>query len=69
MSDVTSLDIRVPIGGTFGVLGLMLAVYGAVARPQTSAGININLWWGIVMLVFGIALFAFGWSATRSRGP
>jgi len=65
MSDVTSFDIRVPIGGTLGVLGLILAVYGAVARPQTSAGINIDLWWGIVMLAFGLVLFAFGWSAMR----
>ncbi len=59
--DVTSLDIRVPIGALFGVLGLILAGYGLAtngdaAQYAPSGGVNINLWWGLAMLVFGVAL-------------
>jgi len=46
------LDIRYPIGLMFGSLGLIIAVYGALTN-HLSLGININLWWGLVMLVFG----------------
>jgi len=55
------LDIRAPIGGLFTLLGLMLAGYGLVASgsggpADTSSGTNVNLWWGLVMLVFGLAM-------------
>ena len=65
MSDMASLDIRLPIGALFAFLGAILTAYGAIARPQTSVGINIDLWWGAVMLVFGLVLLAFGWSSMR----
>ena len=59
--DITSLDIRLPIGGLFAVLGLILVVYGAVTSGNAeqyarSGGLNINLWWGAAMLVFGVAM-------------
>jgi hypothetical protein len=50
------LDIRLPLGLMFTAIGLLLAVYGALAEeslPQRASGININLWWGLGMLVFG----------------
>jgi hypothetical protein len=50
------LDIRVPIGLLFCAIGLILVVYGAVSGPvqyERSLGININLWWGSVLLLFG----------------
>jgi len=55
------LDIRAPIGGLFTLLGLMLAGYGLVASgsggpSDLSSGTNVNLWWGLVMLVFGLAM-------------
>jgi hypothetical protein len=61
MSAAEGLDIRTPIGGLFTVLGGMLAVYGLFApgssgSPDRSSGANVNLWWGLVMLVFGIVL-------------
>jgi hypothetical protein len=50
------LDIRIPIGLLFSILGGILALYGAFtdsALYQRSLGVNINLWWGLVLLLFG----------------
>jgi hypothetical protein len=63
MSTAAELDIRAPIGVLFTVLGVMIAGYGLFAwRPAGASGsasdINVNLWWGIVMLVFGLVLLA-----------
>jgi len=58
MSSMEGLDIRAPIGGLFSLLGLMLAGYGLVAGSRTASDVapvtNVNLWWGIVMLLFGV---------------
>jgi hypothetical protein len=57
------LDIRLPIGLMFAIFGLLLACYGLVGDKtiyQRSLGININLWWGLVMLIFGIVMLALG---------
>jgi len=57
------LDIRLPIGLMFAILGGLLVVFGLVGDKsglQHSLGINVNLWWGIVMLVFGTLMFIFG---------
>ena len=59
MSGEASLDLRLPIGGLFSVLGIMLAGYGLATGSNTemyvkSGGMNINLIWGVVMLVTGI---------------
>ena len=49
------LDIRWPIGLMFTLIGVLLAVFGAVkASYSVSLDININLVWGIVLLVFGV---------------
>lgn len=60
-------DIRLPIGYLFTILGALLALYGLVtnsAAYQRSLGININLSWGVVLLVFGLLMLFF---ARRSR--
>jgi hypothetical protein len=62
------LDIRWPIGLMFSIVGLLLAGYGLVtggAIYQCSLGININLIWGVVLLVFGGAMLAL---AKRAAG-
>jgi hypothetical protein len=61
MNAPEGLDIRAPIGGLFTMLGAMLAGYGLFASgsgrsSDLSSGVNVNLWWGLVMLVFGIVL-------------
>jgi hypothetical protein len=63
------LDIRLPIGLMFSIVGIMLLIFGAVADRAIytrSLGININLAWGIVLLIFGGLMFFFG---LRTRRP
>jgi membrane protein implicated in regulation of membrane protease activity len=69
MSGGTGLDVRIPIGGLFTLLGILLASYGLAtagdtALYATSMSVNLNLWWGLVMFVFGALLL---WGATRGR--
>ncbi len=57
------MDIRLPIGGLFSILGVMLVVYGVITRGSEmyvtkSEGINVNIWWGLVMLAFGLVMLA-----------
>jgi membrane-bound ClpP family serine protease len=61
MSGETALDIRLPIGGLFAVLGLMLAGFGLATAGDASLyarslAVNVNLWWGLIMLAFGVGL-------------
>lgn len=53
------LDIRLPIGLMFSILGALLTLYGLVSDPglyRRSLGINVNLWWGAALLAFGIVM-------------
>ena len=53
------LDIRLPIGLLFTCIGILLSVYGLVAKDHSiSQGRNVNLTWGIVILVFGVVMLA-----------
>jgi len=54
------LDIRLPIGVLFTLLGALLVVYGLASDPriyQRSLGLNVNLGWGLVLLVFGLLMW------------
>jgi drug/metabolite transporter (DMT)-like permease len=62
------LDIRWPIGLLFVIFGALLAGVGAFSDPgvyRRSLGVNVNLWWGAVMLVFGALMLGFGIRASR----
>jgi hypothetical protein len=66
------LDVRLPIGGLFIVLGLLIGAYGVATSSDTalyarSLSVNINLWWGGVMWVFGLALVALALRGLRVR--
>ncbi len=57
------LDIKIPIGLMFTILGLLLAVFGLATSGDAelyhrSLGININLWTGLVMVVVGVFMLA-----------
>lgn len=63
------LDIRLPIGWMFSVFGALLAGFGLISDEsiyQRSLGINVNLWWGIVLLVFGLSMLFLGQRGTRA---
>lgn len=63
------LDIRWPIGLMFTLIGVLLTGYGAVnASASVSLGININLIWGVVLLVFGGSMLFGAWRGTQSNG-
>jgi hypothetical protein len=59
-----SLDLRIPMGLMFTIVGAILSIYGLVTHGSPiyarSAGIDINLIWGVVMLVFGLIMFLTG---------
>jgi len=55
-------DLRLPIGILFSIYGLLLTIYGLISNKEQyarSLGINVNLVWGIVMLIFGLVMFFF----------
>jgi len=63
-------DLRLPIGLLFIAYGAILLIYGlftSEAMYQCSLGINVNLLWGAVMLVFGGIMFALAFY-TRRKG-
>ncbi len=62
-----TFDLRLPIGIIFTIYGFLLTAYGVFSNKEQyarSLGININLIWGIVMLVFGLVMLYF---AKRSK--
>jgi hypothetical protein len=72
------LDPRIPLGWMFTLAGFVLTFYGLKTNDTPalfakSLGINANLWWGIVLLAFGTAMFTLGrWeqrTAERKRLP
>jgi protein-S-isoprenylcysteine O-methyltransferase Ste14 len=55
-------DIRRIIGAVFVLYGVILVVVGVVgshAVKTKAVGVNINLWTGLAMLVFGVLMFAW----------
>jgi len=62
-----NLDLRLPIGLMFSIFGVMLTAYGLLSDAaiyDRSLGINVNLWWGVVLLAFGLVML---WFALRAR--
>lgn len=66
-----NLDLRIPMGLMFTFVGIILTAFGIATRNNVdlyarSLGINVNMWWGIVLLVFGQIMFQLG-RATQIR--
>ncbi len=59
------LDIRVPMGLMFAVMGAILTIFGLISNPDIyrahSLGINVNLIWGAVIFVFGLIMLLLAW--------
>jgi len=47
------VDLRYPIGLLLTTYGAILVVQGALARTMV-LGLNVNLYWGAVMIVCGL---------------
>ena len=69
------LDIRIPIGLMFSILGVILAVFGLFSNPHIyevhSFGRNVNLGWGCVLLAFGLFMLTLAYVAgqrSKNRG-
>jgi hypothetical protein len=63
-------DIRRIIGGVFVLYGAILTIVGIVGSDEVknkAAGINVNLWTGLAMLVVG-ALMIY-WALARPVAP
>ena len=74
MSTTARFDFRIPIGVLFLALGAILVFYGVATRSDItlygrSENIVINLWWGLVMVVFGAAMLFFGSRAHTRTVP
>jgi hypothetical protein len=59
------LDVRIPLGMLFTLMGTILAAYGMATRNNAdfyakSFDIDLNLWWGLVLLAFGITMLMLG---------
>jgi len=52
------LDIRYPIGLMFTIIGALMTIYGLITGAnkelyERSLNTNINLIWGVILLLFG----------------
>jgi hypothetical protein len=59
------VDARVPMGMFFTMTGTILMAFGLSTRDNAavyakSLGMDVNLWWGLALLVFGIVLLTLG---------
>ena len=66
------IDIKIPIGLMSTILGLLLTVYGFITRSDAalytvSLGINVNLWSGLGMLVFGLLMLALSIKSKKQK--
>ena len=58
------VDIRIPIGLMFSIIGVLISVFGFFTMSDTgmyqkSLGINVNIIMGLLMLVFGLVMLYF----------
>jgi amino acid transporter len=69
-----NFDLRLPIGIMFTLFGAILTIFGLATNGSDiyknhSLGININLGWGIVLLVFGIIMLLLAMAGKKKSGP
>ncbi|MGH9607388.1 MAG: hypothetical protein ACRD3N_17000 [Terracidiphilus sp.] len=59
------IDLRIPMGMMFTLIGAVLMAFGLSTRSNAalyapSMGIDVNLWWGAVLMLFGLILVPLG---------
>lgn len=67
------LDIRLPLGLMFLIVGALMTGYGLFTRGSEiymkADGTNINLIWGVVMAVFGLGMYLLGRTPRMGKLP
>jgi len=68
------LDIRWPIGLMFWLIGVLLVIYGLITGSNTevyrrSLDLNVNLYWGLLLVVFGGTMLFFAWRDSSKAKP
>lgn len=59
------IDLRIPMGMMFSMAGAVLVAFGMATRARAdmyakSFGWNVNMWWGIAVLAFGLIVLNLG---------
>lgn len=65
------VDIRIPIGLMFTIIGVIISIMGFITISDTemyqkSLGINVNLFMGALMLVFGLVMLFFAFRKKKT---
>ncbi|HUB26734.1 MAG TPA: hypothetical protein VL992_15015 [Tepidisphaeraceae bacterium] len=66
------MDIRLPMGLMFLIIGVIIAGYGVSTTGDAmytdhSLGININIDWGVVLVLFGLWMLMLVWRASGKK--
>lgn len=69
-----NFDLRLPIGIMFSLFGAILTIFGLMTNGSDiykdhSLGINVNLIWGLVLLVFGVFMLLLAIAGKKKSGP
>ena len=64
------MDLRMPVGVLFVMMGLLLGCYGLFtqAKAPVDPGFNVNAVWGAAMVLFGLLMGLGARLASRRRG-
>jgi hypothetical protein len=67
-----NFDLRFPIGILFTLFGVILVVFGFSTTSsdiykEHSLGININLIWGAILLIFGLFMLILAWRGSSAK--
>jgi hypothetical protein len=65
------VDIRIPIGLMFSVLGVLITIFGLFTHSdsvmyQRSLGINVNIIMGLIMILFGAVMLFLAFRKKKS---
>ncbi len=60
-----NLDLRIPMGMMFAMTGAVLLSFGLAVHNRSELAARIphaeaDLWWGVVLLVFGMIVLSLG---------
>jgi sulfite exporter TauE/SafE len=65
------VDIRIPIGLMFSIIGVIISILGIVTMSNSemydkSLGVNVNLFMGVLMLIFGLVMLFFAFRKKKA---